>query len=45
MPVSLSGVMLGELSEPNGVPICRPPANGVPPGWVWQDMQSARRST
>ena len=30
-PVSVSGVMLGELSEPKGVPICRPPAKACRP--------------
>ena len=31
MPVSRSGVMFGDVIEPNGVSIARPPAKGFPP--------------
>ena len=40
MPVAVSGVMFGVMMAPNGVCSARPPANGVPPGVVWQAMQS-----
>src|SRR5215470_12872718 len=36
--------MLGVERLPKGVVISRPPAKGVPPGRVWQAMQSARRA-
>src|ERR1700688_4137069 len=44
MPVSLSGVMLGEKIEPKGRLKARPPANGTPPLAVWQAWQSAARA-
>ena len=40
MPVASSGVMFGVMIAPNGVCSARPPANGLPPGAVWQAMQS-----
>ena len=41
MPVSLSGVMFGVYSVPNGVLNARPPAKRLPSSVVWQDSQSA----
>ena len=43
MPVSLSGVILGEARPPNGVFRISPPVKGAWPGPVWQGMQSAAR--
>src|SRR5262249_23755675 len=40
IPVAISGVMFGPSSVPNGVSSAAPPANGLPPGAVWQPMQS-----
>src|SRR5262249_50000341 len=40
IPVATSGVMFGPSSVPNGVSSAAPPANGLPPGAVWQPMQS-----
>src|SRR5258708_11387875 len=40
MPVSTSGVMLGEVIVPNGVSIGRPPALRTPFAEVWQTAQS-----
>src|SRR5262245_27150210 len=40
MPVSLSGVMFGVNSVPNGVGIGSPPAYCLPPRTVWQARQS-----
>src|SRR5438876_9249374 len=39
IPVSGSGVMLVEWIVPNGVDNGSPPANGSPPGLVWQERQ------
>src|SRR6516225_9845885 len=40
IPVATSGVIFGPSSVPNGVSSAAPPANGLPPGTVWQPMQS-----
>jgi len=40
IPVALSGVMFGVMMTPKGVCSGNPPANGVPPGAVWQATQS-----
>src|ERR1700689_2600372 len=43
MPVSTSGVMLGEYRVPKGSTNGRPPANRCPSLLVWQGSQSAAR--
>ncbi len=40
MPAVFDGVMLVAMMVPIGVGSGRPPANGLPPGAVWQATQS-----
>ena len=45
MPCCLSGVMLVVTIRPRSLSIGRPPANGAPPGAVWQAVQSPALAT
>jgi hypothetical protein len=40
MPCVVDGVMLVATMAPSGVARARPPAIGLPPGTLWQAMQS-----